>query len=374
VSAGLTVGVSGGASVGSMAKLSAGIGCYLNAKAKTGADVAELMSYALFRRCRQSPIIPREITNGMFGGRTDDFGWQKAEDWSLSVENRIFAADPDAEVSSGAYGKLAAEIELSKDLASLGFEVKGTSGSTINKESIERAKGATGARNKTSGGSLVSQGGGMRGTTQASLGTQNFGLETTVSGAFGILSGSLGAAFGWSKTRTNPTTGKLEYVWDKFEISGTVAGSMPMNKMAGDAIAACIPKYIGTINKLIRSSSQAAQQETAARTGGAIVEDVGSWAAIVAELSSVPKETWQPFAADPATAGTSIGSSANIELSGKFDFKKNEFEIELRLGQNSALTDAVNKAGDVIQVFKLDISKSSRLLKLAYAGGTWTPS
>ncbi|MGB0112925.1 MAG: DUF4157 domain-containing protein, partial [Ilumatobacteraceae bacterium] len=367
VEAGITVGVSGGASVGSVAKLSAGIGCFLTAKAKTGADVTELMSYALFRRCRQSPVVPREITNMMFGGgRSGDYGWVKAEEWSLGVERRILGADAEAEVSSGVYGKLAAEVEVSKDLASLGFEVKGTSGDTINQESLTREKGGAGARNKTSGGGLVSTGGGMRGTTQKSLATQNLGLETSASFSAGILSGGISAAFGWSKTKM--VAGKPTYEFDKFEISANLAGEMPMNKMAGDKIAALIPNLVGTINKIIRGSTQAAQAETAARAGGAITEDVGSYAAQIAELTSVSPETWQPFAADPATAGGSIGSTASVELSGTFDFKADagaeSLVVELRLGKSSAIADAVRAGGDVVQVFKLDISKSSRLLKL----------
>src|SRR5690606_34281329 len=103
-----------------------------------GADVAELMSYALFRRCRQSIAVPREFTNAMWGnGRSGDFGWVKAEQWSLGVEERILGADPEAEVTSGAYGKAGAEVELAPDLAKLGIEVKGTSSATVNKESLE---------------------------------------------------------------------------------------------------------------------------------------------------------------------------------------------------------------------------------------------
>jgi len=378
VEAGITVGVSGGASVGNVAKLSAGIGCYLTAKAKTGADVTELMSYALFRRCRESMVVPREITNSMWGGgRSSDYGWVKAEEWSKGVETRIFGADDEAEVTSGAYAKLAAEVELSKDLASLGLEVKGTKGTTINKGSIEEAKGAVGGKNKTSGGSDVTDGGGMRGTTQASLGVKKLGLETGASFAFGMLSGGISAEFGWSHKKVAGATPTYEF--DTFEIGAELAGQMPMNKMAGDAIAAMIPNLVGTINKVIRGSMQAAQAETAARTGGAITEEVGSYAASIAELTSVAKETWQPFAADPATAGTSIGSTASIELSCSFDFKPDgsvdPLVVELRLGKSSALTDAVKRGGDVIQVFKLDISKSSRLLKLTHAsGGGWTPS
>jgi hypothetical protein len=352
VKAGVTVGVSGGASVGNVAKLSAGIGCYLDAKAKTGADVCELMSYALFRRCEpSSPAWP----------------------WSLGVENRIFEDDPGAEVSTGVYGKVGANLTIEKDLASMGLEIKGTSGDTINKGSIERSKGSTGARNKTSGGGLVKQGGGSRGTTQASLATQKLGLELALSGAFGILSGSVKESLGWSKKRVN-SDGELEYEWDKFEISGTIAGKMPMNKTAGDKIVSAIPKYVATINKLIRAGVQSAKQETKARTGGAIVEDVGSWAAMVSELASVPKKTWQPFTASPKTAGTSIGSTADIELGVSFNFAENELVVELRLGQASALAKAIEKSGEVLQVFKVDISRSSRLLKLSHKGGKWQVS
>ena len=370
VKAGITVGVSGGASVGSIAKLGVGIGCYLSAKAKTGADVTELMSYALYRRCQESVLVPREITSPLWGGgRSGDFGWVKAEEWSKGVETRIFGADDGAEVSSGVYGKLTAEVEVSKDLASLGFEVKGTKGTKIDKQSIEKAKGRIGATNNISSGVAMSDGGGVRGITQASLGVKNLGLETSAKFEFGILSGGITAEFGWSQTGL--VAGKPTYEFDTFEIGAALAGRMPMNKMAGDAIAALIPNLVGTINKVIRGSTQAAQAETAARSGGAITAEVGSYAAAIAELASVPKQTWQPFAADPASAGLDVGSTVSLELSGSFDFMKNELAVELRLGKSSALSNAVKAGGDVVQVFKVDISQSSRLLKLSNTGGGW---
>ena len=59
----------------------------------------------------------------------------------------------------------------------------------------------------------------------------------------------------------------------------------------------------------------------------------------------------------------------SLELSGSFDFKSgggDALVVELRLGKSSGLANAVSAGGDVVQVFKLDISKSSRLLKLSY--------
>lgn len=376
VEAGITVGVTGGASVGSLAKISAGVGCYLTAKAKTGADVAELMSYALFRRCRQSVAVPREFTNAMWGnGRTGDFGWVKAEQWSLGVENRILGADPEAEVSTGAYAKLAAEFEVAPDLAKLGIEVKGTSGSTINKESLERAKGGAGQRNKTSSGSNVTDGGGMRGTTQKSVATEKFGLETSGSFSFGILSGGISAEFGWSKSKM--VGGKPTYQFDTFKLNANFAGDLPIGK-ADNPIAAAIPNYVATINQIIRTSMAAAQAETAAKSGGVIVDSSLSYAAMVADLASVPEETWQPFAANPPTAGTSVDGKVTLELAGSFDFKAGSdgeaLVVQLRLGKQAGITDAINKAGKVIDVFKMDISKSSRLVKVAYKGSKWVVS
>jgi hypothetical protein len=372
----LNVGVGGGASVGSIAKLKAGIGCYLKAKGRTGADVAELMSYALYRRCQESVLVPREITSTMWGGgRSGEYGWIKAENWSRGVETRIFGDDEEAEVSSGVYGKVAAEIELSKDLASLGLEVKGTKGTTINKDSIEKAKGGVGKKNQTRAGTEIATGGGVRGTAQKSLGVQNLGLETSAKFAFGILSGGLTGTFGWS--RNGPASLKNNqptFMFDTFEISANLAGQMPFNKMAGDAIAALIPNFVATVNKLIRGSTQAAKAETKARAAGAIAEDVGSYGAQIAELVNVPKEAWQPFAANPATAGMEVGSTVSLELSGKFDFMKKELTLELRLGKSSALTNAIKAGGDVVQVFKLDITKSSRLLQLTYGSSGWAVS
>lgn len=376
VEAGVTVGVKGGASIGSLAKISAGIGCFLTAKAKTGADVAELMSYALFRRCRQSIAVPREFTNAMWGnGRSGDFGWVKAEQWSLGVEERILGADPEAEVTSGAYGKVGAEVELAPDLAKLGIEVKGTSSATVNKESLERAKGGAGKRNKTSSGSNVTDGGGMRGTTQKSVATEKLGLETSGSFSFGMLSGGISAEFGWSKSKM--VGGKLTYQFDTFKLNANFAGEVPIGK--GNPIATLIPNYVASINQMIRSSMTAAQAQTSAKTGGVILDaSAATYAVAIAELASVPAETWQPFAANAPSAGLSGGASVSIELSGSFDFKAGTtgeaLVVELRLGKKAGVAEAITKAGKVLDVFKLDISKSSRLVKVAYKGGKWVVS
>ncbi|MEX2625649.1 MAG: DUF4157 domain-containing protein [Ilumatobacteraceae bacterium] len=373
VEVGANAGVTGGASV-DIASIGGALGGYVKSKAKTGGDAAELLSYALFRRCRQSNLLPREITNALWGGgQTGGFAWTQAENWSLDVENRIFGSDADAEVESGGYAKAGAEIKLSK-IAGLEMSAKGTLGTKVNQETLNKRKGGAGKGNLRSGTAPASGAfatAGRRGA-QKSVGVGTGGLELSFGGKVGPFDGSVSTELGWSSDGAH---GTKTISFDTFTISGGVGFTMPGDAVIGGGVGNIIPKFIEFINRTIRSSVAQAEAKERLAQGGGMVE-AANYTGMVAELAMLPKDAWKPFAEAPDdVAGFGMSSESKYSLGVSFDFMSKKLAITLN--QEKAIGAAgkvLNEAGDVSDVFKAEMKKTSRLLKLTYASGRWTPS
>jgi hypothetical protein len=364
------LGVTGGATV-DVASIGGALGGYIKAKAKTGADAAELLSYALFRRSRQSNLIPREIENILWGGgHSGAFAWTKAEEWSLGVESRILGADDDASVETGGYGKVGAEVELSK-IAGLEFSVVGTLGTKIDNASLKKRKGGAGKDNRKSGIVPLYDTAGSRGA-QKSVGVGTAGLEITAGGNIGPFSGSLSASLGWSSDGAH---GKKTIAFDTFEIGGGFSFEMPMDQLIGGGIGNHIPKLVEFVNKMIRTSAETAEAKSGASKGAAIGAAANA-ATAVAELAALGPDTWSPFAEAPAdVAGAAFSNSTTYSLGVSFDFMEKELSITIDQSKASSVAEKVlDAAGDATDLVKVELERTSRLLKLSYKGGKWTVS
>lgn len=363
----LDAGVTGGASV-DVASIGAALGGYISAKAKTGADVAELLSYGLFRRSRQSNLIPREVENFLWGGQGGAFGWAQAEKWSLGVESRIFGGDDEAEVTTGAYGKVEAEVELS-DIAGLEFSATGKLGTKINKDSLEKRKGGAGQRNLRSGAAPDSKNydkASSRGA-QKSVGVGVGGLELSAGGKFGPFSGEFTLGLGWASDGAH---GKKSVSLDTFEIGGAASFTMPMNELVGGGIGQFIPELIKALNRLIRAGAAKSSE----KSGGAAVgvDQVAGAATMIGELANVPREAWSPFAASPDVAGTSFTHESKLTLAIDFDFMTKELSISINQSKGLGVAEKIlDTAGGVSDVFSFELERTSRLLQLKWKGGTW---
>lgn len=374
VESGCNVGVTGGATIG-VASIDAALGGFIKATAKSGADAAELMSYAMFRRCRETNLLPREIESLLWGGgRTGGYAWYKAEDWSLGVEQRIFENDANASVETGAYGSVGAKAKLGK-IAEIGGTLKGTVGTKIDQSSLNTRKGGAGKDNLRSGAAKDS--GNVsnydRRGAQKSVGVGTGGFELGVAGKFGPLSGEFKGQFGWTSDGAH---GKKSLNFTTFVVGGTIAGTMPLGELVAGGVGNLIPKVVESVNRLIRLSAAQAQDMSAAKGAGHVVDEVAGYGAIVASLAAVPAKTWSPFdAPGAAKAGLTGGATTKIGLSLGFDFKKGEFVAELTMEKAASIADQIlDNAGEAFDLFKLELTKSQRLLKLTYAGSKWTVS
>ncbi|CAN5372299.1 hypothetical protein BH23ACT3_BH23ACT3_18880 [soil metagenome] len=369
VSVSANAGVTGGASV-DIASIGGALGGYLKATAPTGADAAGLMSYGLFRRSRQSSLVPREVENFLWGGaNAGAFGWAKAEEWSLGVERRILDTEG-AEVESGAYVAAKAKVKLSA-IASAEMAAKGTLGTKTDKGTLEKRKGGAGNANLRSGAAPTSTDYDTptsRGR-QKSVGVGTGGFEIGATGSFGPFSGGLKAEVGWT---SNGAHGKKTVDFDGFKLSGSVTFAMPMGQMLGGAAGNMIPALVSAVNKLIRSSLSESEARSGARAAGNTIDGVAEYANMVAGLANVPATEWAPFAASTPTAGLGVTGTQKFSLSVDFDFAKKKLAISLNQSKGGSLAETVlDQAGDATDVFKLEIERTSRLLKLTYADGGW---
>ncbi len=90
-------------------KLALELGVQLEAQAQSPEEVSKLFDYGLYRRFRESDVIPRGVTNALWGGNKGTFGYMNAEMWAAGVEQDVFNTDKNKEkayVDLGGYGAL----------------------------------------------------------------------------------------------------------------------------------------------------------------------------------------------------------------------------------------------------------------------------
>lgn len=133
----LGVGVSGEAGI---AKLAGEVGGYMELKSKTPEDMAKLLSYTLYRQCRESKVVPAALTNKIWGmgGVSGKSSYDESEAFGANMENALFGQTVQAINSSkvGGYGKFSGEVQATDNIG-VNFEVKGGAARDYSKKSFE---------------------------------------------------------------------------------------------------------------------------------------------------------------------------------------------------------------------------------------------
>ncbi|MCT4604676.1 MAG: hypothetical protein N4A64_01020 [Marinisporobacter sp.] len=113
VTANLSLGFGGGGTAG-IATLHGELGGFIEVSGKSSDNLAKLMSYALYRKARESRVIPHGLTDKMWGmgNKSGETKYNEAEAYGSQLEAQLFGkgADADNAAKIGAYGKLSAEI------------------------------------------------------------------------------------------------------------------------------------------------------------------------------------------------------------------------------------------------------------------------
>ncbi|HEX2910530.1 MAG TPA: hypothetical protein VH186_06945 [Chloroflexia bacterium] len=193
--------VGGGQIPSGVVSMMGAIGGYMEATSQNGgAGVVDMLSYYLYRQCRESPIIPRELTNYLWGmggasvkeadknnsTKVNEAKYQEAEDWGRLVEAGMGDDDyVEGGVFAGFSGK-AGFSGIAGASAGAEFGAKLKTGLRYDKKSVEKYRG-NGHGEKPSG---------SRGR-QKGLGNSVTSLEFEVDASGGIVGGegSLGISF-----------------------------------------------------------------------------------------------------------------------------------------------------------------------------------
>lgn len=137
----VNVGIGASGDVG-IANLSGEIGGFIQAKAKTPENMATLISYVMYRKARESKVMPHKLTDTIWGmgNRTGEGKYKEAETFGAMAEKRLFGqgADEENKVVRGEYAKLAAELGDMDEGLGGELSLKGSLGRAYSKSSFEQ--------------------------------------------------------------------------------------------------------------------------------------------------------------------------------------------------------------------------------------------
>lgn len=355
----------GGVNVGSFLDLGGEFGLTLTAQGKTPEQALKLISWGWYRAFRESPIIPREVANLMWGGSATYVGWMRSEQWAANIEKEAFSRKPgDVPLSSGVgsaattneyvrIGALAGVSATAKlgEVAELEASLSTQLGSHYDQRSVEIGKAK---RGKQVGEALKMP---ARGKSDQ-LGT----FYTSTSGSFaasgGPFSGSL--AFTVALMGREQTAKKRDrkipegYV----SISGSFGATVPMN-------AAIAPLVVNALKNLAPKMGKflgVVEKKAGGKLGPNALGAAGT--TLVSALNDLPEgvtDTVMNRVTTPQPTDLSLTISAGYELGGD----AGGWAFDIAVGQEVSHELDVGVVG-------LSLSKSSRLLRIILAkDGKW---
>ncbi len=373
-------------------KIQGEVGGYIEGSAKTGRECMILMSYALFRKFRESYVIPRSATNYLWGGGTGMFGASKAERWGKQVETDVFGQNEEGYVETGMLGGVSGDLSLGNDEigGGIGGKVRGGSGTRYDKDSIKSVKGSLGATNKKRKETSFL-------TTQKQLGRGTRFFEFEFEGNVGPFKGAVGLRFQWQTAKALGADGKP--VWDlkAAELEFKAGAKVPNvgGDELGERIAGWATEGVKTLVSKIRAvdgikkdkqNAALTKQERKEAKVGSIQGE--TWTSVFDGLDQLRNVNGIETLANPGASPTTwMGGSASSSLANNASFGEawGERSLGSTIGMEIALGGDL-KGGEFMLSFNcekarefkipmfLDITLkgTSRLIAFRLANGKWT--
>ena len=374
------LGVSVKGSIANAASISGELGGYIEVQAASGADAAELISYDLYRRARESKVFPSEMTDYMWGGRGANAG-KRAENWSKELEKRVwgtlddlpkredFASDEagtaafdaameawidganEVYVESGGYAAVKAGGNVG--LAALEGAITAHAGRRIDFTSLKNRKGGAGEENVKSDSVL-------------NIGNAQKGVGRTVTGIAAELKASAGPFEASGKLvgrkmsgGERATMGETETWSSDWEAEVEAIGKVPMAQMLSAGPGKYIALLAASIKKMATKETQS--QATGAQNAGAVLSIGENLGYLLTQLANVPEEEWKPdFGPEPEDAEGAFKAEGNIGLKIKFSAEPGTMKVGLFLVKDASV--------EAVGLFKAAIEKSERLLQKIITG------
>lgn len=124
------------------------LGAYSEIVASNSSNAGKLLDYSLYRLFRESPVVPRYVTNILWGDSSSKSGYLRAEQWGAGVEKSVFGETDDrgkgTKAAEKSYVESGGAIGTGGKAAlpgmSHGGQVYGMVGKRYNKESLDKHK------------------------------------------------------------------------------------------------------------------------------------------------------------------------------------------------------------------------------------------
>ncbi len=361
---GFEVAVTGGANIPNVVEIGGELGMYVEAQGATPQKAMELVSYGMYRRIRESRLIPNEVANFIWGGSGSSVGWKRAEKWAAKVEKENFK---DKSLNLGGTGDSDEEDAYVETGGLAGAKAKGGIGGVVDMEgSVGYKSGkkydyeSVKAR-KSAGLGKASALPKMRGLTEV-LGESTHHLEFALSATGGPFSGGIKVGIDWA-TAGKGQTASLQ----SLTVSLDVAASIPMNELVAKGVGGYIPPLASNLAIAIRKAIQAAANDksTTSQDVGTLISAGENGASSILQIAQVPQTAWVPkFEAGAPPETFSAPASLKLTLTGGYDFSKKEFKFEAKLEYIKGIE--VN-----VGVFAMKVKQGQKLVRVFYDGGKW---
>jgi hypothetical protein len=356
--------VVGGAQIGNVAEIGGELGMYVESQGATPDKALELVSYGVYRRFRESKIIPNEVANFIWGGSATAVGWNRSEKWAAKVEkenfkakNPLASADSDesgAYVETGALAGIKAKGGVG-GVAELEGSAQYSTGQHYDHDSVKGLKAKYGGELGKADKMPT-----VRGTTHH-IGESVHHLQFGFSATGGPFSGGLSVGIDWSTEQRNEGLAKLQSVVVGFEASAT----LPMTDLVGGGLVGYVVPIAASVARGIRSAATgaASDKRTASQNAGEIMGGCENGATAITQLAGVPKEAFIPkFETGAPPPGFAAPVQLKMSLQGTYDFNEKKFIFEFKIEYIKGIE--VN-AG----VLELKVKKGQRIVRVVYDGG-----
>jgi hypothetical protein len=319
------------------------LGGYFEASAKNSQDATTLISYAMYRRWRESYVLPDGAANYIWGGRGGSYGKAKAEEWSNNVEAKVFggAGNEEAYVESGLLAAVGGKVGVKKGNLG-GAELEGkltyTNGTRYDKESIIDAKNQLGAKNTKSKNAKFSD-------AQTKLGRTVQTLNFTFAATGGPITGELTALAKWIDDKSrDKDDAKAELDSVELEFSGKAVVPTAGH---GDLVSKVI-RYLGpglmSLVKVIRRGVEANKQKAKsegqkAKNFGAVFGSMEDGVPAISQLLKLGEEDGVDFSEtkDAYSELQKEGASDKLKDAAKIDNAKENMGVESNVGIKLAI-------------------------------------
>ncbi|HNM78761.1 MAG TPA: hypothetical protein PKI89_10365 [Tepidiformaceae bacterium] len=359
--------VVGGAKIGNVAEIGGELGMYLEAQGGTPEQALELISYGVYRRFRESSVLPREMANFIWGGSATAVGWNRSEKWAAKVEKENFkdksTFTPGDSDTAGAYVETGG-FAGAKAKGGIGGVVDAEGGaqySTGQKYDYESVKGLKARHGEELGKAMKAPA--LRGA-QHHLGESMHHLEFGFSATGGPFAGALKVGIDWSTQMRNKGAARLQAVKVGLEASA----SLPMEQLVAGGLGGYATAIGASVARGIRAAATGASTDknTASQNVGEIIGGCENGATAITQIAQVPKEAFVPkFESGQPPPGFSAPVDLKLSVQGLYDFfeKKWVFEFKLEYIKNINVN-----AG----VFEMKVKQGQRLIRVVYDGGEWS--